>query len=167
MTGQHNSSGHSQPPRRDKMYEEHVQDPYVARGKYREPTVCPDCQASFHDGHWQWSPAPATAQQHRCPACQRTHDQVPAAQLQLSGEFFTAHRDEIIHLLQNLESKEKAEHALERIMDINEQEDTVIIRYTGRHLPRASGEALRHAYKGDLDYHDTDKDDVLRIKWQR
>ena len=167
MTGRHKKDDPSHQPRRDRMYEEHVQDPYQSRGKPPEPCVCPDCGVLFHKGRWQWGEAPADAHPHRCPACQRCHDRVPASILTLSGDFFAEHRDEIMNLIHNHETKEKADRPLERIMDSSEEGGELVIRFTGAHLARGTGEALHHAYQGELDYQHTDKDDVMRVTWRR
>ena len=34
--------------------QDHILDPYQARQKPAESTVCPECGAVFHDGRWQW-----------------------------------------------------------------------------------------------------------------
>lgn len=169
MTGRHKSGDYVHQPRRDRMYEAHVQDPYQAREKPPEPTACPDCGLVFHHGRWQWGDAPADAHAHRCPACSRIHDRVPAGILTLGGEFFAAHRDEIMHLVRNSEAREKAEHPLERIMGIEDREveSGVVITYTGIHLTKGTAEALHAAYQGELDYQYTDRDGVLHISWQR
>jgi hypothetical protein len=167
MTGRKKIGDHIHQPRRDRMAEEHVGDSYRARGKWPEPTTCPDCGAIFEHGHWQWGAAPPGAEQHRCPACQRIHDRVPAGELTVSGEFFAAHRDEIMHLIRNTEAKARAEHALERIMDIKEEADHVLITFTDVHLVHGIGEALRHSYHGELDSRYTDEGDLLRVTWSR
>jgi hypothetical protein len=167
MTGRHKSHDHIHQPRRDRMYEQHVKDPYIARGKWKEPSVCPDCAAVYHKGHWQWGEAPQGAHQHRCPACARIHDKVPAGFLTLGGEFFKAHKPEILQMIRNHESKEKAQHALERIMTIDEQGDGVTIQYTGVHLTEGTGKALHSAYQGDLNIEFNERDAQIRVSWQR
>ena len=169
MTGRHKSQDFTHQPRRDRMYEEHVQDPYQVREKFPEPTVCHDCGAVFQNGRWQWGTASAEAQQHRCPACARIHDRVPAGILTLSGEFLAAHRDEIMRLVHNTETGEKQEHALERIMSIEttETEPGAVISYTGIHLTKSTGEALRKAYQGEFNFSYGDRDGVLHAHWQR
>lgn len=167
MTGRRQRPDYSHQPRRDRMDEERVSDPYRTRGKWPEPTACPGCGAIFHHGRWQWGPAPGGAAQHLCPACQRVRDRVPAGQLTLSGEFFRAHREEIMHLVRNAEAKARAEHPLERLMDIREEAGETVVTFTDAHLVHGIGEALRHAYQGSLDAHYTDEGDLLRVAWRR
>ena len=146
MTGRHKSQDFTHQPRRDSIYEERVHDPYQAREKWKEPSVCPDCNAIYHKGRWQWGAVPQGADEHRCPACARIHDRIPAGFLTLEGEFFATHKDEILHLIRNHEEKEKAAHPLERIMGVEEQGQGMTVRFTGSHLARGTGEALRHAF---------------------
>ena len=167
MTGRRTRTDSSHQPRRDRMAEERVSDPYRARGKWPEPTICPGCSAIFHHGHWAWGAAEPGAEQHLCPACQRIRDRVAAGQLTLSGPFFTEHRDEILHLVRNTEAKAKAEHPLERIIDVKDEGEQTVVTFTDSHLTHGIGEALRHAYHGELGSHYTDEGDLLRVTWSR
>lgn len=144
-----------------------MSDPYRARGKYTEPTSCPECGAIFHRGRWQWGAIPDGAAQHLCPACQRVRDRVPAGQLALSGPFFAEHRDEVMHLVRNTEAKARAEHPLERLMDVKDEHGGTVITLTDVHLTHGLGEALHHAYAGELDSRYTEGDDLLRVSWSR
>ncbi|MDF2781538.1 MAG: ATPase, partial [Geminicoccaceae bacterium] len=38
-------------------------------------------------------------------------------------------------------------------MDIEERDGALVVRTTDIHLPRRIGEALHHAYRGELDFH--------------
>ena len=155
-------------PRRDRLVEEHIHDPYLARSKPREPTLCPDCNAVFMEGRWQWpKTAPDGAHNEPCPACQRVRDRVPAGFLSLAGEFFGSHRGEIMNLVHNKVERQKAEHPLERIMDIVDENGTVVISFTDVHLPRGVGEEIAHAYEGELDIHYTEKSGLIRVYWRR
>lgn len=168
MTGRRRSRDYAHQPRRDRMDAERVSDPYRVRGKWPEPTICPKCNATFHRGRWQWNhPAAGEAASHLCPACSRIRDRLPAGQLTLSGEFFVAHRGEILHLVRNTESKARTEHPLERIMDIVEHTDHTIVTFTDAHLARGTGAALHQAYRGELDSQYTDEGDLLRVSWRR
>jgi len=167
MTGRKTRSDYSHQPRRDRMDAERVSDPYRSRGKWKEPTTCPECGAVFHHGHWQWGTAAPDAERHLCPACQRIRDRVPAARLTLSGPFFAEHRDEILHLIHNTEAKARAEHPLERLIDVHDEGGETIATFTEAHLAHGVGEALKHAYHGELDSRYTDEGDLLRVAWKR
>lgn len=154
--------------RHDRLINEHVHDLYMARSKPTELTVCPECGVVFSHGRWQWlSDMPENAKKEVCPACQRSHDQVPAGILILSGRFFEKHRDEIMHLVDNKVESEKAEDPMKRLMNIEDQKDGIIISFTDRHLPQVVGEELEHAYKGELDIHYTDEAGIVRVYWRR
>lgn len=154
-------------PRRDRLIQEHVHDPYQGRVKLREPTLCPQCRAVFHDGRWRWSEPPAPAHEELCPACRRTNDQYPAGTVTLSGSFVAEHKEEILGLARHQEKQEKGLHPLNRIMAIEEQADAVVISTTDIHLPRRIGDALHRAYQGDLDYHYDEESYLIRVIWRR
>ena len=85
----------------------------------------------------------------------------------LKGEFFATHRDEILHLVRHRESKERAEHPLQRIIAIEPDPDGALIMTTDIHLARDIGDALHSAYKGELEYHYNKKQNLLRVEWRR
>jgi NMD protein affecting ribosome stability and mRNA decay len=155
------------PVRRDRLLEQDRHDTYKAKHKLPEPTVCPQCGAVFHDGRWQWLAKPAQAHEEMCPACHRIQDEFPAGFVAVSGPFFTDHREELLQLARNEETRAKAEHPLKRIMEIEDQEDGVQITTTDIHLARGIGEALHHAYQGELEYHYNEQENLLRVVWQR
>ncbi len=165
MGTQSKPAGFRQISRRDSMFEERVHDAYKAKHKLPEPTVCPQCGAVFHEGCWQWLQAPADAHQEPCPACHRIHDHFPAGFLTLQGAFFLAHREEIMHLVHNVEKRERTEHPLKRIMAIEEKDGAMLITTTDIHLARGIGEALHHAYQGDLKFHYNPEENLLRVNW--
>jgi NMD protein affecting ribosome stability and mRNA decay len=158
------STGHS---RGDRLVQEFEHDPYHASGKLKEPTVCPECHAVFHDGRWRWRTAPAGAHETLCPACRRIRDRVPAAFLRVGGDFAYAHRDEIRHLIDNVVERERAEHPLKRVMTMEESDGVLSLTLTDPHLARGIGEALHHAYQGVLDFHYVPGDILLRVSWHR
>lgn len=153
--------------RHDRLLQEREHDPYHAKLKLKEPTVCPECGAVFHKGRWSWAEVPAGAHKTLCPACLRIHDEIPAAFLTLQGAFLSGHREELLHLARHLEQRERAEHPLKRIMAVAESAGEIRLSFTEAHLARNIGEALRDAYKGELDFHYADADIMLRVTWTR
>jgi hypothetical protein len=154
--------------RKDRLIQEHIHDPYKIRRKLPEPSVCPVCNAVFKDGRWQWSESwPFDARKETCQACHRTQDNYPAGVMTLTGAFALARKPEILSLARRHEKEENAEHPLHRIMKIEERPNAVVIRTTDIHLPRRIGEALRHAYKGDLEFQYDEEGYFVRVSWNR
>lgn len=151
----------------DRRLEEMEHDPYHAKMKLTEPTVCTDCGAVYSQGRWTWGEAPKDAHQARCPACQRIQDRVPAAFLTLTGDFRKQHKEEIVHLIENYEQRERAEHPLKRIMKIEDGEEALVVSFTDQHLASGTGEALYNAYQGALDHQYTKSDNLFRVTWHR
>lgn len=151
--------------RHDNLFEERVHDAYKSKGKLKEPSVCDQCGAVFHHGRWQWISRPEKAHKTTCPACHRIHDRFPAGFLTLHGEFYQAHQTEIMHLVRNHEKRERAEHPLQRIIAIEDRNGKTIVTTTDIHLTRGIGEALHHAYQGELNYHYNPEQNLLRVDW--
>lgn len=154
-------------PRRDRLIRERVHDPYKMRRKLPEPTVCPQCQAVYRDGRWEWGDRPADAHEELCQACHRINDKYPAGELTLKGDFLRRHRLEVEHLARNEERLENGEHPLNRIMAIEDRGEDLLITTTDIHLPRRIGDALHRAYEGELDYHYDEESHFIRVSWRR
>ncbi len=153
--------------RRDRLIQEYQHDTYKLPGKLKEPTVCPRCNAVFHKGRWSWIAPPSGAHETICPACHRIQDKYPKGFLTLKGTFPREQHEQILGLAKNTEAKETQEHPLSRIMSIEEQPEGVVLSTTDTHLPRRIGEALKHAYHGDLVVHYDQDEDFVRVTWTR
>src|SRR2546425_8158638 len=152
---------------RDRIFDDQRHDPYQATRKYPEPTVCRDCGALFQHGRWQWASAPRMAHLALCPACRRTRDKSPAGFVTLTGTFFDTHREELIRLVRNEAEHERLEHPLNRIMHIEEGPDRVKVSTTDVHLPQRIGEALKHAYHGELELGYGKDEYTVLVRWRR
>lgn len=155
------------PVRHDRLMQEYEHDTYKLKGKLPEPTACPGCGAIFHKGHWQWAAAPAGANSETCPACHRIADKFPAGYLSVKGEFLRGHREELVQLIKHVGEREKSQHPLERVMEIGDEADGLLVTTTGIHLARSLGQALHHAYQGELAFHHNEGEKLLRVRWQR
>lgn len=151
--------------RRDHLIQEAEHDAYKTKGKLPEPTLCPDCGAVYHAGHWQWLAKPAGAHEEYCPACHRIRDRYPAGYVLLSGDFFASHEAEVLQQIRHHEAKEKASHPLQRIMGIEKTAHGTVVTTTDIHLARGIGDALHNAYRGDLEFHYNPEQNLLRVSW--
>ena len=155
--------------RGDRLIKERIHDPYMDDSNPPEPTLCTDCGAVFTKGRWSWVPSPPEAPERDLgPACRRIRDRVPAGMLTLSGEFFEAHKQEILNLVHNKVEAQTRQHPMKRIMSIDEDDSAgTVIRFTDRHLPRGVGEAVRSAYEGDFEIKYTEEAQLVRASWSR
>ncbi|MCP9926318.1 BCAM0308 family protein [Cyanobium sp. CH-040] len=179
MTQMFSSRGPTHQPRHDGVNTAaHRGDPYRDAAKLSGPAVCPDCQASYHQGRWTWDPAGAGATPHRCPACERSRDGLPAGVLTLSGVFLAGHCEEIMRLVNNTEARIRAERPLERLIAIDTGGSgaggaadmaggPLELSFTGTHITRAVGKAIEAAYGGSLEAPYSDEGTVLRSRWHR
>jgi hypothetical protein len=94
-------------------------------------------------------------------------DDNPAGVVTLTGEFQESRRDEILALIHNVEEREKTARPLNRIMASTPFNEGLRISTTDMHLARAIGDALRRAYKGELEIQYAKEGSLLRIHWSR
>jgi NMD protein affecting ribosome stability and mRNA decay len=157
----------SVPRRNQRVLNDERLDPYQARGKYQEPTVCSDCGAVFRRGRWAHGDAPDGANRDRCPACRRIREKLPAGWVVLEGPFYAAHRDELLRLVRHEADNERLEHPINRIMDIEEHSERAVVTTTDIHTPHRIGTALERAYQGELEMRYGDEEYSIRVSWRR
>jgi hypothetical protein len=146
--------------------QDHILDPYQAQQKLHEGTVCPQCNAVYHDGRWQWVARTKAAHEHLCAACRRINDKFPAGVVTLHGDFAREHKGEMIRLAHHQEEAEKKEHPLNRIMSIEQDARGIVINTTDIHLPRRIGEAVKRAFHGEIDVHFEEDGYFVRVDWR-
>ena len=127
--------------------------------------MCPGCGAVFKDGRWQWQEL-SEAYEALCPACHRQHDNFPAACVALSGDFVAAHEAIIFGIVLNQEEREKVEYPLRRVMDIEKSQNGFLVTTTDIQLARDIGEALHHAFRGELELNYNRQAKRLQVDWR-
>lgn len=143
-----------------------ILDPYQLSVKLREPTACPQCRAVYHHGRWQRAPKPVGAQEDLCPACRRINDRMPAGIVTLHGPLSPERAKEMSAIARHQEAAECDEHPLNRIIAIEQSEDSVIITTTDIHLPRRIAEAVKRAHHGELDIDFDETGYFVRADWR-
>ena len=147
--------------------EAHSNDPYFERHKPHEPAYCSRCELIFHEGRWQHGQRHTGAAEHLCPACHRIRDEFPAGYVTVEGGFAAQHADEVMNLVMNEAARARAEHPLERIMQVSSQNGTTLITTTDVHLARRIGEALNRSWKGTLNIKPSVDEYLVRVRWSR
>ena len=121
-------------------------DTYARRSKRSKALVCDGCGVVYHGGKWYWGAPPLTdVDGGLCPACERVRDRYPAGEIRIHPGLL-AFRDEILNLISNVEELEKAEHPLERLMDVQDSEDGILVTTTGLHLARRVAGKLKRRF---------------------
>jgi len=151
----------------DRAFDALRHDPYLERSKPAGSAVCPDCGAVYRRGRWQWGEAGERAKPHLCAACRRIRERQPAGHVKLGGAFFAGHREEVLALVRNEETREKRLHPLQRIMTVREGRDAIELTTTDPHLARRIGDALASAYRGTLAVRYSPDEWRVRVDWRR
>ena len=141
-------------------------DPYRAREKPRDPTVCRQCGAVYHAGRWRWGTVPDKARPALCPACRRIHDKLPAGIVSLHGPLAPPRLAEMLALARHQEQAERNEHPLNRIIDAVETAEVLTISTTDIHLARRIGEAVKRAFGGELRSDFDGNSYFVRVDWR-
>ena len=148
-----------------------LQTPYEAREreKYADDTLCPECGAVFVKGRWKWAKPlrKDDVSSMPCPACQQIKDDYAGGVLTLSGSFLTAHREDILNRVRNVEEAEKKDHPLQRIMAIVDKGEDVEVRTTSEHLVARMAKALKSDFNGELELSFLREENFARARWRR
>ena len=141
----------------------------IATGRYRvpEPGVCSDCGSLYYQPAWRNGDLLAAPGNRYCPACASGHDRRPAGHVHLKGPFLHNHRWQIIHLARHIESREKHEGPMKKILSILDEGDELQITTADMHLAWSIGDAIQHAWQGELDYRYSPATNALHVNWQR
>jgi NMD protein affecting ribosome stability and mRNA decay len=148
----------------------HLEDPYLTRKSYKEPTICPRCGLVYRHRRWQKMPefdSNKAAQRHKCPACRKEEDHYVMGIVHISGDFFTPRRQEMVNMLRNEEKKILNHNPLERIMGIVDEDDGVRVETTSENLAVHLGRMLYSAYGGDVEYKFSEEQKLARVFWHR
>jgi len=145
-------------------------NPYHEGRKYPEPTACPRCNLVYKNGRWQTGEVQEDGRgvnRSYCPACRREIDRIPGGVIRLSGGYLTEHSEEILNIVRNQAASAAENRPLQRIMWIEEGEETTEIATTSGHLATRIGKAIEGACKGSLTIKRGHEDQLTRVYWER
>jgi len=158
---------HAPGRRQEQRLDERKLDAYRDRAKRKGPARCAQCGAAYRAGRWSWQAPQPAARATLCPACRRAREGMPAGTVRLGGAFFDEHRDEVLRRVRLCEEAERKLHPLQRILDVRNEDDGVLVTTTGSHLARRIGVALGKSFKGEARFRYRPGDNLLRVTWRR
>ncbi|MEO0198502.1 MAG: BCAM0308 family protein [candidate division WOR-3 bacterium] len=162
--------------KKDKMLDEKIHDPYMVKGMYSDPTICPTCGLVFHNKTWKKDPKllekvkkEKDVEYKDCPACRKIKDNYPLGLLIIQGEVLNNPEKvrEVMSLVKHEEEKEQVSNPLARVMKIENLEDRIEISTTTEGLATRLGKALNKAHQGNLEFIFSDNDKFLRVIWKK
>src|SRR5688500_8911841 len=109
-------------------------DPNIPDDHYPAGTVCTGCGAVYENQHWTWNGrkrdllvAAGAANEVCCPGCRIAQTRDPQGIVTLKGDYWVAHRDDIMNLVHNEEARGANTNPLERIIQVREEGGALII----------------------------------------
>jgi hypothetical protein len=146
-------------------------DAYLAKGS-QGAAVCEGCQAVYRNKRWYVGPeiikAGTVAVKVVCPACLKIRDNFPGGIVTLSGDYVLPHKMELMKLVKNEEDRARGFNPLERVMTVKENgHGSVIITTTNEKLAQRLGRAIKKAFHGDVKYHWSHDNKLVRVDWVR
>ncbi len=143
--------------------------PYQKSEKYRSNTRCPKCNLLYRDGVWKRSSAGngRDTQWKLCPACMQIRDGQIGGIVEFSGDFTGSHRQELLNRIRNVEKLTQEERPLERIINMKEGKQGIVVSATTEHLVARIGKSVQRDFGGDLDLRYAPDDKFAYVHWHR
>lgn len=152
------------PGPRSHRHEPVDRDAYRLDHKLSAGTHCPDCGLVVLNGRWtrpEGADTP-TGTKHICPACARVRDRYPAGVIDITGDLGDLGL-ELENLLKNVETVEREEHPLERLIELEVTESGLHASTTGGHLARRIGSALERQMHGRIKVRYGEENNLVRV----
>lgn len=160
--------------RKDRLLDVRIQDPYLDRNIYKDPSICPSCDLVFHNKTWHrdrkmLEKFRKDAEYKECPACRKIKDNYPLGLLILRGGILEDDKklNEILNLIKHEAERELNSNPLARVMKVERREDHVEISTTTEGLATRLGKALSKAHQGELEFIFSESDKFLRVIWTK
>jgi len=136
--------------------------------KYLSNTRCPKCNLRYQDGIWKRaSSGNGGAQSKLCPACMQIRDGQIGGIVEFTGNFAGSHRQELLNRIRNVEKKTQDERPLERIINVKEGKQSIVVSATTEHLVARIGKSIQRDFGGDLVLRYAPDDKFARVHWHR
>jgi len=150
-------------------------DPYLPRGATRKISVCEGCRSVYMNKRWYSSGdidesalRNPVAAKIVCPACLKIRDNFPGGIVTLKGDYVLPHKEEILNLIKNEETRARGLNPLERVMSVKENGyGSIVISTTNEKMAQRIGRAVKKAFHGEVAYHWSHDNKLVRVDWER
>jgi NMD protein affecting ribosome stability and mRNA decay len=144
-------------------------EPYQRTEKYPSNTRCPECDLLFDGGLWRRGTTAGRRKQPEklCPACLQIRGGHIGGIVQFRGAFTGPHRQELLNRIRNVEKLTREERPLERIVDVKEDKDGIVVSATTEHLIARIGKSIQRDFGGVLNLRYAPEDKFVLAYWQR
>jgi len=85
----------------------------------------------------------------------------------LSGSFVMPNRVALVANVRQQEQSERRDRPPNRIINIEQGEDRIVVNTTDVQLPVRIGEAIRRTFQGALERHFDENSYLIRVDWHR
>jgi NMD protein affecting ribosome stability and mRNA decay len=150
-------------------------DSYLPRGAAKKISVCEGCHAVYKNKRWYADAAlydkavsaPGTSVT-VCPACAKIRDNFPGGIVTLKGSYVLPHKEDLVHLVKNVEARARSTNPLERVMSIKEDGyGNIVIYTTNEKLAQRLGNLIKKAFHGNVTYDWSHENKLARVDWVR
>jgi hypothetical protein len=144
-------------------------DAYQEKGGVRGNAYC-SCGAQFRNKRWYHEENDSDQQEGHelvCPACRRISDRNPAGIAFLSGDYYAAHKAEILNQIMNTTLASISKNPLGRVMEMRQEKDSVTIATTDVKLAQKIGRDVFKSQGGELHYIWSHAENPVRVTWFR
>lgn len=151
-----------------------LHDAYLNKVRPKDKSYCKKCGAIYQSKHWSFDEdrlqeMKATGKNGVtvCPACQKIADRFASGIVTLKGIFLKNHREEILNLIRNEETRAMGLNPLERIIEILPRPEGLEVTTTHEKLAQRIGKSLYRAFHGKVAYQWSRGDKMARVSWMR
>ncbi len=150
-------------------------DPYIPQGGRRKISICEGCRAVYMNKRWYAEGAAygaaaksITTVKVVCPACMKIRDNFPGGIVTLKGDYVLPHKQDLMNLIKNEEVRARGFNPLERVMSVKENGyGSIVISTTNEKLAQRLGRAIKKAFHGEVAYHWSHDNKLVRVDWVR
>jgi hypothetical protein len=138
-------------------------------------SVCDGCRAVYMNKRWYADGAvddttlrTGEAGKTVCPACLKIRDNFPGGIVTLKGDYVLPHKQDLLKLIRNEEERARGLNPLERVMSVKENGyGSIVISTTNEKMAQRIGRAIKKAFHGDVAYHWSHDNKLVRVDWVR